>query len=61
MTDKELLAICQTAFEAIPVANRAHKVLRQLDLRPEYYAGDPRRILSAEVARMIDKHLNGGL
>lgn len=61
MTDKELLAICQAAFEAIPVAARARKVLKKLDKAPASYAGNGSHILSATMAKMIDDHLQGGL
>jgi hypothetical protein len=61
MTDKELLAMCQAAFEAIPVASQARKVLRKLDRIPEAYAGNGSHILSATMAKMIDDHLQGGL
>jgi hypothetical protein len=61
MTDKELLAMCQAAFEAIPVAARARKVLKGLKRKPTAYAGNGSHILAAEMALMIDKHLKGGI
>jgi hypothetical protein len=61
MTDKELLAMCQAAFEAIPVAAQARKVLRKLDRVPAPYAGNGSHILSATMAEMIDEHLQGGI
>ncbi len=61
MTDKELLAMCWAAFEAIPVAHKARKVLRQLDRQPVAYAGNGSHILAGEMAKMIDEHLKGGL
>lgn len=61
MTDKELLSMCQAAFEAIPVAARARKVLKKLERKPVAYAGNGSHILAAEMALMIDEHLQGGL
>ncbi len=61
MTDKELLALCQEAFGAIPVAARARKVLKKLDRAPVAYAGNGSHILASEMAHLIDEHLNGGL
>ena len=61
MTDKELLAMCQVAFEAIPIAAKARKCLKQLNKVPAAYAGNGSHILAAEMARLIDEHLQGGL
>lgn len=61
MTDKELLAICQTAFEAIPSADKARKVLKKLGERPAAYAGNGSHILAKTMAEMINEHLQGGL
>lgn len=61
MTDKELLAICQAAFEAIPIAAKSRKMLKKLDKTPASYAGNGSHILAATVAKMIDEHLQGGL
>ena len=61
MTDKELLAMCWAAFEAIPVAAKARKVLKKLEKTPKAYAGDGRHILAKTMADMIDEHLKGGL
>jgi hypothetical protein len=40
MTDKELLSICMTAFEAMPIAAKSRKVLKKLDREPAAYAGN---------------------
>jgi hypothetical protein len=61
MTDKELLAMCQAAFEAIPVAAKARKVLKKLDRTPGAYAGNGSHILATQMAAMINEHLQGGL
>jgi hypothetical protein len=61
MTDTELLAMCQAAFEAIPVAAEARKMLKKLERKPGAYAGNGSHILAAEMARMVDEHLQGGI
>ena len=61
MTDKELLTICQAAFEAMPIAAKARKILKKLDQVPVSYAGNGSHILAAVMAKMIDEHLQGGL
>ena len=61
MTDQELLAMCQAAFEAIPIAARSRKILKKLDQVPVSYAGNGSHILAAVMAKMIDEHLKGGL
>lgn len=59
MTDKELLVLCREAFQSIPVAARARKVLKKLERAPVAYAGNGSHILATEMALMIDKHLQG--
>lgn len=61
MTDKELLAACQLAFEAIPVAPKARQMLRKMDRQPVAYAGNGSHILAQTMAEMINEHLQGGL
>jgi hypothetical protein len=61
VTDRELLVLCQAAFQAIPVAARARKVLKSLDRKPIAYAGNGSHILASEMAQMIDEHLQGKL
>jgi hypothetical protein len=60
-TDKELLAMCQAAFEAIPVAAKARKALKKLGCKPAAYAGNGSHILAETMAKMIDEHLQGGI
>jgi len=61
MTDTELLAICQAAFEAIPIAAASRKMLKKLGEQPGAYAGNGSHILAKTVAKMIDEHLKGGI
>lgn len=61
MTDKELLAMCQAAFEAMPIAAKARKVLKKLEQKPAAYAGNGSHILASTMSKMIDEHLQGGL
>jgi hypothetical protein len=61
MTDSELLAICQLAFEATPVADKAKKVLKKLGHESAPYAGNRSHVLARVMAEMIEKHLKGGI
>ncbi len=61
MTDKELLAMCQLAFESIPVAAKSRKMLNKLKSKPAPYAGNGSHILAGVLAKMIDDHLKGGI
>lgn len=60
MTDKEMLAVCQVAFEAIPVAGKARKMLRKMEREPAAYAGNGSHSLAQTMAEMINEHLKGG-
>lgn len=59
MTDKELLAICQIAFEAIPDDQKSFDVLREM--KPDASHGFAGQVLAATMVAMIDEHLHGGL
>lgn len=61
MTDSELLAMCQAAFEAIPVAANARKALKKLGKSDGAYIGNRSHVLADVMARMIDDHLKGGI
>lgn len=61
MTDKELLVICHKAFEAMPVAAKARKVLKALGSQPKAYAGNGSDILAKTMRDKIDEHLKGGI
>jgi hypothetical protein len=60
MTDKELLAICQMAFEAMPHAARSREILKGLGREPKTL-GYGSNLLAREVAQMINEHLKGGI
>jgi hypothetical protein len=57
MTDRDLLLKAAMAFEAIPVAAKARKMLKFLDVTPAAYAGNGSHILASTLAKMIRDHL----
>ena len=61
MTDRELLRKCLDAFEAIPVAAKARKLLKALDAKPAAYAGNGSHILCSTMAKIIAVHLGDDL
>jgi hypothetical protein len=59
LTDRELLLRAAIAFEAMPVAAKARKMLKGLGEKPVAYAGNGSWILAATMAKMIRDHLEG--
>jgi hypothetical protein len=57
MTDKELLEQCVAAFEAVPVARHADKVLRKLGFKWDGSATNRSRFLAGSMAKRIRSHL----
>ena len=57
MTDREYLKMCLEAFEAIPVAAKARKMLKVLDRKPGAYAGNGSHILCREMADIIRERI----
>ncbi len=58
MTDKELLEECLEAFEAIPIAAKARKVLKKIGQKPGAYAGNRSHILARHYADLIRKQIS---
>lgn len=56
MTDNELLDLCLAAFEAMPVADRAKKVLKTIGHTSAPYAGNRSHILARVMVEMIVEH-----
>jgi len=57
MTDRDLLRMCIEAFEAIPIAAEARKMLKNLDRRPVSYAGNGSHILCREMIEIIKNRI----
>ena len=57
MTDRDLLRMCLEAFEAIPVAAKARKMLKTLDRKPGAYAGNGSHILCREMAEIVRERI----
>ena len=57
MTDRDLLRLCKEAFEAIPIAAKARKMLKNLDRVPTAYAGNGSQILCKEMAAIIRERI----
>jgi hypothetical protein len=57
LTDRELLQDCLEAFDAIPVAAKARKMLKKIGQVPGAYAGNGSHILAAKMAESIRRHL----
>jgi hypothetical protein len=57
ITDRELLQDCLDAFEAIPVAARARKVLKKFGRKDEAWAGNRSHVLARYMAETIKLHL----
>jgi hypothetical protein len=57
MTDRDLLKLCLDAFEAIPVAASARKMLKALKRQPGAYDGNGSHILCKEMAAIIRERI----
>jgi hypothetical protein len=57
MTDRDLLRLCLDAFDAIPVAAKARKMLKNLERVPGAYAGNGSHILCAEMVKIIRERI----
>ena len=63
MTEQELielenlLRLCLDAFEAIPVAAKARKMLKSLERKPAAYAGNGSHILCKEMAKIVRERI----
>jgi hypothetical protein len=58
---RELLIDLKEAFEAIPIAAKARKVLKKIGQSPGTYAGNGSHILARHYAGVIDRILSGVL
>jgi hypothetical protein len=57
MTDRELLKLCREAFEAIPVAAKARKMLKELERVPSAYTGNGSHTLCREMVDIISERV----
>lgn len=57
MTDRDLLKLCREAFEAIPIAANARKMLKKMDHALGAYAGNESDILALEMAKIISDRI----
>lgn len=57
MSDRDLLKLCREAFEAIPVAAKARKMLKDLDRAPSAWAGNGSHILCKEMVAIISERI----
>ncbi len=57
ITDRELLQDCLKAFEAIPVAAKAKKVLRDFGRKDEAWTGNRSHVLARYMTETIRLHL----
>ena len=57
ITDRELLQDCLKAFEAIPVAAKSRKVLKDFGRKDEAWAGNRSHVLARYMAETIRAHL----
>lgn len=57
-TDKELLELCKKAFDAIPIAAKARRVLvEEFEGDAPAYSGNRSHVLARAMAEIISKHL----
>lgn len=56
-TNREMLELCVEAFDALPVAAKSRKVLKDLGEQVQSYAGNRSHVLAATMARIVRKHL----
>jgi hypothetical protein len=58
ITDRELLQDCLDAFEAIPVAANARKILKKFEQKTAAYGGNRSHVLARYMAETIRLHLS---
>ena len=57
MTDRDLLKLCLEAFESIPIAANARKMLKKLERKPGAYAGNGSHILCREMVDILKERI----